>query len=92
MKNQLIQFAARSRVLLQRIVRLFARKPTVRRKFNAVGNPELPANPTPAEIASYLKDTAIRQRLQPYGREMDAREWAAVVLESAADDIRRASA
>ena len=59
----------------------------VRRKFNKVGCPQLPENPTIAEISRWLHDKAKWQEIQPYGREMDAREWAATCLNSAAEDL-----
>lgn len=59
----------------------------MRKKYNKVGCPELPDKPTINEIVSYLKEKAIWEELQPYGRKMDAREWAATCLKSAAETI-----
>jgi hypothetical protein len=63
---------------------------TIRRKFNKVGNPSLPENPTLPEIAVWLRDKAKWEELQEAGREMDAREWASTCLKCAADDIELA--
>jgi hypothetical protein len=59
----------------------------MRRLYNKVGHPKLPDNPTLSEVAQYLREDAIWEQLQPSGREMDAREWAATCLNSAADTI-----
>lgn len=58
-----------------------------RREFNSVGHPQLPAKPSLSEVVKWLKDLALWQQLQPYGREMDAREWAATCLNVAAEDL-----
>lgn len=76
------------------IVRRFGRKPSkpaIRRIFNDVGCPKLPPNPTTDEIVQYLRDKAGWEKLQPYGRNMDAREWAATALECAAERVKAAS-
>ena len=65
---------------LWRFVGRFGRTPekrSIRRTFNDVGCPVLPAKPTTDEIVQY-------------GRDMDAREWAANALECAADRIKAA--
>lgn len=59
---------------------------TTRREFNSVGHPELPEKPTLREVAKWLRDKALWEQLQPYGREMDAREWASTCLTAAAED------
>ncbi len=61
----------------------------MRRKFNHVGHPELPDKPDVREIARWLRDKAVWEELQPHGREMDARKWAATCLISAAEDLER---
>jgi hypothetical protein len=79
---------------LWRLVGRFDRTPekrASRRTFNDVGCPVLPAKPTAAEIVQYLRDRAGWEKLQPYGREMDAREWAANALECAAERIKAAA-
>lgn len=63
----------------------------IRRRFNGVGCPVLPEGPTVPEIVQYLRDKAGWEKLQPYGRDMDAREWAANALECAAERIKAAS-
>lgn len=78
---------------LWRFVGRFGRTPekrSIRRTFNDVGCPVLPAKPTTDEIVQYLRDKAGWEKLQPYGRDMDAREWAANALECAADRIKAA--
>lgn len=61
----------------------------MRRIFNKVGCPKLPQDPTRKEIISYIKDKSIREQLQPHGKNMDAREWAATCLNSVAEEIER---
>jgi hypothetical protein len=61
----------------------------IRRRFNSVGCPKLPEKPTIPEIAQWLDDLARWEQLQPAGREMDAREWAATCLQSTAEDLRQ---
>ncbi len=61
----------------------------IRRRFNSVGCPQLPASPTIPEIAQWLDDLARWEQLQPMGRQMDAREWAATCLQIAAEDLRQ---
>lgn len=62
-----------------------------RRAFNKIGCPELPPNPTAAEIAQFLTDSATWEKLQPRGHGMDAREWASIVLLAAVDQINNAT-
>jgi len=62
---------------------------TPRRAFNSVGHPILPDKPDVMEIARWLRDKAVWQELQPYGREMDARVWAATCLIHAAEELER---
>ena len=64
-------------------------KPSIRRSFNSVGCPKLPESPTIPEIAQWIDDLARWEQLQPAGRDMDAREWAATCLQSAADNLRQ---
>jgi len=59
-----------------------------RELFNEVNCPILPYHPSVSEILIYLKNKATRERSQPYGREMDAREWAATVLEGIVENIK----
>ena len=60
-----------------------------RRAFSSLGYPKLPPKPTLHEVAQWLEDMAISEQLQPQGRDMDAREWAATCLRAAAEDIRQ---
>jgi len=43
-----------------------------------------------AECAQLARMSAAHQKAQPYGKEMDARQWAAVCMESAAEDYEHA--
>jgi hypothetical protein len=60
-----------------------------RRSFNSVGCPQLPLKPTAWEIAQFVRDSANWERIQPYGHEMNARQWAATCLDSVAGEIER---
>lgn len=51
------------------------------------GHPKLPTNPTMDEVIQWIRDKAIWEDLQPHGGEMDAREWAATVLNGMAEDL-----
>jgi hypothetical protein len=62
---------------------------TPRRAFNSVGHPMLPDKPDVLEIARWLRDKAVWEELQPSGREMDARVWAATCLTCAAEELER---
>ena len=60
-----------------------------RRAPKTAGGPRLPDGATLWEVAQWLQDMASWEKAQPYGRDMDAREWAAVCLQIAAEELRQ---